>query len=159
MQMGPGVLLGEVLRIFMRKTITAILVFACSALAQAEVTTIPNIADGAMKSRTCGLVLLSEGRAFVRANKPDDGMAFLVSAFALLQDGRSLEDKVSARTASQALLNASPEVKDAAVIDCRKWLAHRKDKPDFPHSPDDKMEWAGQAMMTLKTEKMPPPML
>jgi hypothetical protein len=57
-----------------------------------------------MKSRTCGLVILSDGRAKVRADDMEGAMADLMAAFSLLQDGRNLEDKASARTASQKIL-------------------------------------------------------
>ena len=87
-----------------------------SNLAKSETT--PGDFDIAMKSRTCGLVLLSEGRATVRAGNMERGMADLVSAFALLQDGRTLEDKTTARTASQKILSSSPATRATEISTC-----------------------------------------
>ncbi len=131
---------------------TVISLFSFDAQAQS----ISGITDLPMKSRTCGLVLLSEGRAQLRAHDQGGGMENLVSAFALLQDGRALQDKVSARTASQALLTGSVEAKNTAVLQCKNWLHLRKDKPDFQNTEEDRWNWLNQAMVTMKTEKMPP---
>ena len=91
-----------------------------SNLAKSETTPIPGDFDIAMKSRTCGLVLLSEGRATVRAGNMQHGMVDLVSAFALLQDGRTLVDKTAARTASQKILSSSPAAQATEISTCKR---------------------------------------
>jgi hypothetical protein len=109
--------------------------------------------DTPMKSRTCGLVILSDGRAKVRAEDMERGMADLISAFALLQDGRNLEDKVTARTASQIILTDPPDIRTASIAKCKLWLEERKSKPDFSKTETDMWSWANQAQLTAKTEK------
>ncbi|HMS26903.1 MAG TPA: hypothetical protein PKC80_05970 [Burkholderiaceae bacterium] len=109
--------------------------------------------DQPMKSRTCGLILLSEGRAKIRNNDIERGMVDLVGAFALLQDGRKLNDKEVAREASQKLLNGSLETKTTSFAKCKQWLEERKSKPDFSNTEADRWNWVSQAQLTMQTEK------
>lgn len=106
-----------------------------------------------MKSRTCGLVILSDGRAKVRADDMEGGVADLIAAFSLLQDGRNLEDKASARTASQKILTGPLDNKKATIAQCKKWLSERKEKSDFSKTEADMWSWADQARLTIQTEK------
>ena len=124
-----------------------------SNLAKSKTTPIPGEFDIAMKSRTCGLVLLSEGRATVRAGNMERGMADLVSAFALLQDGRTLEDKTTARTASQKILSSSPATRATEISTCRHWLEQRKIQSNFSRTEADQWNWVNQAQLTIQTER------
>jgi hypothetical protein len=124
-----------------------------SNLAKSETTHVPGDFDIAMKSRTCGLVLLSEGRATVRAGNMESGMAELVSAFALLQDGRTLEDKTTARTASQKILSSSPATRATEISTCKHWLEQRKTQSNFSRTEVDQWNWVSQAQLTIQTEK------
>lgn len=108
--------------------------------------------DAPMKSRTCGLVLLSDGRAKVRSNDLERAMTELVSAFALLQDGR-LADKYAARIASQAILNSTPDYRATSIAECFKYFGYRKTRPDFEKSEAAMWDWVTQAQITAKTEK------
>lgn len=120
--------------------------------AHSEAATASTGLDVAMKSRTCGLILLSDGRASVRADSLDRGTEDLILAFSLLQDGRSLENKESARTASQKILNGSTGSKASAIADCKQWREMRKTKPDFQQSQADEWSWMNQALLTIQTE-------
>lgn len=123
-----------------------------SNLAKSETTHIVGNFDIAMKSRTCGLVLLSEGRSNVRDGNIERGMEDLVSAFALLQDGRALEDKTTARVASQKILS-DPATRATEISTCKSWRAQRKTQSNFSHTEDDQWNWVSESQLTIKTEK------
>lgn len=129
------------------------LLVTVSASAQRDTAPISGAFDIPMKSRTCGLVLLSEGRASARAGDKERGLADLIGAFALLQDGRTLVDKAAARTASQKMLTESPASKLTAISTCKNWLEQRKTQPSFVHTEEDQWNWVSQAQLTIETEK------
>lgn len=106
-----------------------------------------------MRSRACGLILLSDGRAKTRAGDQAGAMAELIGSFALLQDGRALEDKAAARSVSQSLLAKDSTTRAAAIAYCQQWLTSRKVQPDFDKSEKSQWEWAQAAIMTMRTEK------
>jgi hypothetical protein len=106
-----------------------------------------------MKSRTCGLIFLSEGRSLIRSQDMERGLVSLISAFALLQDGRKLSDKEAAREASTKLLTGSTETKTEAISKCEQWLNSRKTKSDFPNTEADRWNWVSQAQLTIQSEK------
>jgi hypothetical protein len=109
-----------------------------------------------MHSRTCGLILLWEGRHLAREGdaKKQEALAQVAHAFALLQDGRPLEDKTLARSMSQEFVKAGvPEkLRSSAVAHCENWLSLRYVKPDFNKSEQDQWGWVQQAMFTVKFE-------
>lgn len=117
-----------------------------------ETITSPKSLEVAMKSRTCGLIFMSGGRADVRAGKMESGMEGLIAAFALLQDGRELEDKNAARVVSQKILSGPKDSKDAEIAMCRNWLGKRMAQPNFSKTQSDKWNWANQAQMAVKIE-------
>lgn len=131
-------------------TLSAMMVMPSVAIS--ETITSPKSIEVAMKSRTCGLIFMSEGRADVRAGKMESGMEGLVIAFALLQDGRELEDKNAARVVSQKILSGPKDSKDAEIAMCRNWLGKRMAQPNFSKTQADKWNWANQAQMAVKTE-------
>lgn len=79
-------------------------------------------------------------------------MPSLIGAFALLQDGRQVEDKNAARAQSQKLMRGTPQEKASAVAACAQWLATRKTQPGFANSEADKWQWVAQAQATIQTE-------
>jgi hypothetical protein len=114
-----------------------------------------------MRSRVCGLVLLSEGRSQVRAFKASQAQELaeasfsrLMRAFALLADGRAA-DRSAAREASAFLLGTlkSPAPgKAEAIVLCETWLASRMAQPDFDKSEEARWSWTNQAKLTFDTE-------
>lgn len=141
----------KIKRLAILSTALVSIIFATSA--HAEIT-VESLADAPLylHSRTCGLVLLSDGRAKVLAKDPE-AIGELIHAFAMLQDGRPLVDKESARKISRGLMRAPAEVKSAAVEQCNEWLRIRASKPDFDNSEKSKWDWVQQAMLTEKTER------
>lgn len=136
--------------------IATTLLLASSAYAQVSISTLETTALP-MHSRTCGLILLSDGRALLRAQngQEKEAMAELTHAFALLQDGRPLEDKTLARAMSQEFMKPGVplDLRASAVSHCESWIAFRAAKPDFNKSEQDEWGWVQQAMFTAQTEK------
>lgn len=126
-----------------------------STLAQVEAAGQP------MRSRVCGLVLLSEGRADARSAKAlkdqqltSTSFAKLTGAFALLADGRPA-DKKAAREAAYALLGTLQKPgaeKQSALSRCDAWLKWRVQQADFDKSEEARWSWAQQAKLTFDTE-------
>lgn len=118
-------------------------------------------ADASMRSRVCGLVLLSDGRADARLAKSskDDRLTAqsfnkLTRAFALLADGREA-NKGAARSASADLLGTlnNPGVeKQAALTRCNAWLTWRTGQVNFDKSETARFSWAQQAKLTFDSE-------
>jgi len=121
--------------------------------------------EPAFQSRTCGLVLLSNGRAQVRSLKAaraqtlEPALNQLTRAFMLLRDGRGLtsghqgprnffQEHLSTGTTTKPLYQALPE----AVEYCEWWFNARRAKPDFDRSDQANAESVAQAQMTLETE-------
>jgi hypothetical protein len=103
--------------------------------------------DRAFHSRTCGLVLLSAGRAQVRAIRAgrdetlENARGQLTRAFLLFRDGSALqgnpnapqkyfEQRLSTARATQPANQALP----AATTHCERWFVERKAQPDFDGS-------------------------
>ena len=117
--------------------------------------------DRPMRSRVCGLVLLSEGRAETRAaksaasqDKASASMGRLVKAFSLLADGRQT-DLNAARESARTLLGTIPKPaaeKPVAIAWCEAWLATRYPQADFDKSESARWSWASQAKLTFETE-------
>ena len=121
--------------------------------------------ETAFQSRTCGLVLLSNGRAQVRSLKAaraqtlEPALTQLTRAFMLLRDGRSLTsdyqgprnfflENLSTGTTTKPLYQALPE----AVEHCEWWFNARRAQPDFDRSDQANAESVAQAQLTLETE-------
>jgi hypothetical protein len=116
-------------------------------------------------SRTCGLVLLSDGRAQTRAVKAAGTGAFvpamsqLTKAFLLLRDGRGLQaplnepreyfaQRLSTGRSTQPANQALPQ----AIAHCEQWFEDRRGQPDFDRSEAASWDAAAQAKLTLESE-------
>lgn len=121
--------------------------------------------DRAFHSRTCGLVLLSDGRAQTRVAKSQNtnalepAMAQLVKAFLLLRDGRALQgglsapreyfaERLSTGRSTKPFNQALPE----ATAHCGQWFDVRRGQPDFDLGDEAKADAAAQAELTLRSE-------
>lgn len=146
---------------------TVALMFASSAHAQDSSAALQELArkDQPFQSRTCGLVLLSSGRAQVRDVKAKGGNALepvraqLVSAFLLLRDGRNLQGGINAPreyfwhqlstgTATTPKYQALP----AATRYCEQWLDARRPQPDFDQGVEARYSAQAQADLTVQME-------
>lgn len=121
--------------------------------------------DQPFHSRTCGLVLLSDGRAQVRAVKVAGTGEFtssrtqLIKAFLLLRDGRGLQvslelprqyfwQRLSTGEGTTPRFQPLP----VATAHCEQWLETRRAQSDFDISEDAQQSAVAQADLTLKTE-------
>lgn len=144
---------------------------AAGAAGLARAEGLPSATDALAKrdtpfhSRTCGLVLLSDGRAQTRAVKASGTGAFgppmaqLIKAFLLLRDGRGLRvplsepreyfaQRLSTGSGTQPANQALPQ----AIVHCEQWLEARRGQSDFDRSEAAGWDAAEQAKLTLETE-------
>lgn len=122
-------------------------------------------ASPAMKSRTCGLVLLSHGRALAAQLKgpslveqmqghsqvASTSMSWLVSAFLLLRDGREAAGPESRELYAAMSPQWTPT--EAAMIYCTNWFESRRKSETFDVSEAAKWEAAASAKATFDTEQ------
>lgn len=141
------------LRSILLPALLANLLANSSAFAQQDLLSALESSPLPLRSRTCGLVLLSNGRAQVRAGDPAAAQVQLTRAFALLQDGRALVDKSKARVFSDQLLHADAAVTSLAMSRCQAWLTARLAASDFDKTEESQWSWAQQAVMTQKIER------
>lgn len=150
-----------------RYLLAAALVASCvtaHAAGPAQALATLGSSDKAFQSRTCGLVLLSAGRAQVRLEAAkaepayDNAMAQLTAAFMLLRDGASVPDRTAPRTFFAERLSTGNTTRPAqqalpeAVAHCSAWFNSRKSQPDFDNSQEALWSALEQAQITLRSE-------
>jgi hypothetical protein len=122
-------------------------------------------ADQPFHSRTCGLVLLSDGRAKVReaaannAKSLGSARAQLINAFLLLRDGRNLEGGMNApreyfwqRLSTGTTTSPKNQALPAAVQHCEQWTELRRRSADFDQGPEALDSAQAQTELTIRTE-------
>jgi len=121
--------------------------------------------DQPFHSRTCGLVLLSAGRAMVReaatnnATSLDSARTRLNNAFLLLRDGRNLQGGMNApreyfwqRLSTGTSTSPNNQALPDAVQHCEQWIAQRRQSGDFDQGSETLESVQMQTELTIRTE-------
>lgn len=121
--------------------------------------------DQPFHSRTCGLVLLSAGRAMAReaasnnATSLDSTRAQLNNAFLLLRDGRNLRGGLHApreyfwqRLSTGTSTSPKNQALPAAVQHCEQWIELRRRSADFDQGLEALDSAQAQTELTIRTE-------
>ena len=115
--------------------------------------------ERSLHSRTCGLALLSDGRAQVREVKASSAPTLgaqasaeqLTRAFFLLNDGSALRGAPGPRNLFKELAPAW-KVSSDVVEHCETWFEHRKTQSDFDMTDETRGSVAQQVELTFRTE-------
>ena len=97
-----------------------------------------------LNSRTCGKILIAEGRAQLQLRNFENARDDFVSGLALLHDSPDVE-----MPRQIAVHNSIHSADSATAIQCRIWLGYRKTQPDFDHSEAYALRLVKQAEVLL----------